>query len=91
MDLTHQHNLQAIQRRDADARELLHTASYAALYTLDAISQSWSRAQAEGTLFLYKRLGNAQHAIMLLNRLSPNDVVIQLISPLLELEASSQK
>jgi hypothetical protein len=91
MDLTHQHNLQAIQRRDAEAKEILHTTSYTALYYLDANSKSWSRAQAEGTLFLYKRAGNPSHAALLLNRLSTSDVVIYLNSPLLELESASQR
>lgn len=66
-------NFAALKRADPYAKEILDSATHVALYTFE--ENEWEKTNIEGALFVYSRNGEPFHSLVIMNRLSTNNLV----------------
>lgn len=71
-------NYKTVQRIDATVNEILKTVSSVSVYEYLESSEAWERTSIEGTLFIYKRSSSPFYAFLILNRLSNENLQMQL-------------
>ncbi|TPX44989.1 hypothetical protein SeMB42_g03421 [Synchytrium endobioticum] len=76
-------NLRVLKRYDKMAEEIIDTYSYVAAYSFIDESQSWIKRGIEGPLFLFKRSASPHYAILIMNRLDPENLMM-LLNPVME-------
>lgn len=72
---SNQINLAAVKRVDPYARDILEKASQVALYSFNGEKNEWNKTEVEGALFVYSRSGEPFHNILIMNRLSTQNLV----------------
>lgn len=72
---SNQINLAAVKRVDPYARDILERASQVALYTFNGEKNEWKKTDVEGALFVYSRSGEPFHNILIMNRLSTQNLM----------------
>lgn len=72
---SNQINLAAVKRVDPYARDILEKASQVALYTFNGEKNEWKKTEVEGALFVYSRSGEPFHNILIMNRLSTQNLM----------------
>lgn len=76
-------NFAALKRADPYAKEIVDSATHVALYTFE--ENDWEKTNIEGALFVYSRNGEPYHSLVIMNRLSTNNL-IEPVSKGLELQ-----
>ncbi|XP_063826198.1 mRNA-decapping enzyme 1B [Ostrinia nubilalis] len=66
-------NFAALKRADPYAREIIDSATHVALYTFE--ENEWEKTDIEGALFVYSRNGEPYHSLVIMNRLSTNNLI----------------
>ncbi|XP_053609481.1 mRNA-decapping enzyme 1B [Plodia interpunctella] len=66
-------NFAALKRADPYAREIIDSATHVALYTFE--ENEWEKTNIEGALFVYSRNGEPYHSLVIMNRLSTNNLI----------------
>ncbi|CAH2096523.1 unnamed protein product [Euphydryas editha] len=66
-------NFGALKRADPYAREIIDSATHVALYTFE--ENEWEKTNIEGALFVYSRNGEPYHSLVIMNRLSTNNLI----------------
>ncbi|KAM3962634.1 decapping mRNA 1 [Aphomia sociella] len=66
-------NFAALKRADPYAREIIDSATHVALYTFE--ENKWEKTNIEGALFVYSRNGEPYHSLVIMNRLSTNNLI----------------
>ena len=61
-------NVAALKRVDPYVKEILETATHVALYTFNGDTSEWEKTEIEGALFVYSRIGEPYHSILIMNR-----------------------
>eukprot|EP00899_Mesostigma_viride_P013230 jgi/Mesvir1/21908/Mv01970-RA.1 len=77
---TKQANLAVLQRQDPDIEDVLGTAAHVTLYSFDVNGMQWTRKNVEGSLFVVKRKSAPRFQFIVLNRLSTDNMVEDLLS-----------
>ncbi|KAJ1527744.1 hypothetical protein ONE63_007699 [Megalurothrips usitatus] len=72
---SNQINLAAVKRVDPYARDILEKASQVALYSFNGEKNEWKKTEVEGALFVYSRTGEPFHNILIMNRLSTQNLM----------------
>jgi len=68
-------NLATLSRLDPAVVEVLGSSGHVAVYRFDDVSKTWHRKDAEGSLFIVKRSEQPLFRIIVLNRLSTDNLV----------------
>lgn len=68
-------NVAALKRVDPYVKSLLETAAHVALYKFNADNNEWEKTDIEGALFVYSRTGEPFHNILIMNRLSMQNLM----------------
>lgn len=79
-------NLQAIQRSDPYAKEIINSSAHVAFYTYNKKLNEWEKTDIEGALFIYSRTAEPHHSIFINNRLNTNSL-IEPINEYIELQS----
>lgn len=79
---SNQINLAAVKRVDPYARDILEKASQVALYSFNGEKNEWKKTEVEGALFVYSRTGEPFHNILIMNRLSTQNLMEPVIQGL---------
>lgn len=66
-------NFAALKRADPYAKEIIDSATHVALYTFE--ESEWEKTNIEGALFVYSRNGEPYHSLVIMNRLSTNNLI----------------
>lgn len=66
-------NFAALKRADPYAKEIIDSATHVALYTFE--ENEWEKTNIEGALFVYSRNGEPYHSLVIMNRLSTNNLI----------------
>lgn len=61
-------NVAALKRVDPYVKDILETATHVALYTFNNDNNEWEKTEIEGALFVYSRIGEPYHSILIMNR-----------------------
>mmetsp|Transcript_15908 Transcript_15908/g.50678 ORF Transcript_15908/g.50678 Transcript_15908/m.50678 type:complete len:287 (+) Transcript_15908:99-959(+) len=69
-------NLSVIQRHDPSCVNVLHTVTHSVAYEYG--SSGWEKLNVEGSLFLVQRATEPLHALIVLNRLGPKNVQVNI-------------
>ncbi|KAF7269642.1 decapping mRNA 1 [Rhynchophorus ferrugineus] len=72
-------SINSIKRVDPYVKDILLTATQAALYEFIISKSRWVKTDKEGALFLYSRNGEPYHSIMILNRLNKENFIEPII------------
>ncbi|KAG2496269.1 hypothetical protein HYH03_005502 [Edaphochlamys debaryana] len=64
-----------LKRFDEDVEEVLASSGHVSMYTMAVETQSWSRKEVEGSLFILKRRGTPRFQLLVLNKLSTANYV----------------
>ncbi|KAJ8674893.1 hypothetical protein QAD02_010679 [Eretmocerus hayati] len=78
-------NVAALKRVDPYVKDILEQATHVALYTFSAENNEWEKTDIEGALFVYSRIGEPYHSILIMNRLSTKNQV-EPVTPGLDLQ-----
>lgn len=68
-------NVVALKRVDPYGKDILASATHVALYTFNSEINEWEKTDVEGALFVYSRIGEPYHGILIMNRLNTNNLV----------------
>ena len=68
-------NVVALKGVDPYGKDILASATHVALYTFNSEINEWEKTDVEGALFVYSRSGEPYHGILIMNRLSRNNLV----------------
>lgn len=68
-------NVAALKRVDPYVKSILETAAHVALYKFNADNNEWEKTDIEGALFVYSRTGEPFHNILIMNRLSMQNLM----------------
>mmetsp|Transcript_13905 Transcript_13905/g.27009 ORF Transcript_13905/g.27009 Transcript_13905/m.27009 type:complete len:351 (+) Transcript_13905:78-1130(+) len=74
-DSLQRRKLRQVKRFDPEAKEILASALFVAVYVYDEDGQEWEREDIEGPLFLVGREGEPKHALVVVNRSSSKNLV----------------
>ena len=66
--------LAVVRRVDAGVKRIIARAPHVAVYVFDFESNSWVRADIEGPIFLFERSTAPWHSMLVLNRLSQQNM-----------------
>ena len=61
-------NVAALKRVDPYLKDILESASHVALYAFNGNNNEWEKTEIEGALFIYSRMGEPYHSILIMNR-----------------------
>eukprot|EP00126_Sphaerothecum_destruens_P001542 Sdes_comp14957_c0_seq2m3674 len=68
-------NLSVLQRQDASIQSIIAMSSHVVVYIFDSSSKSWSRQSCEGSLFIFQRSKTPQFGLIVINRLSTENMI----------------
>ncbi|ORX90235.1 DCP1-domain-containing protein [Basidiobolus meristosporus CBS 931.73] len=71
-------NLNVLQRLDRRISEILDSSSHVVVYKFDNDTQSWTKKNVEGTMFLFKREVSPKYGFFVMNRLSIDNFIVYL-------------
>ncbi|KAF4520915.1 hypothetical protein B566_EDAN014412 [Ephemera danica] len=68
-------NAAAVKKVDRDMQSILDSASHVALYSFNSKENNWEKTSIEGAMFIYSRSADPQHAFIIMNRLSTENLI----------------
>lgn len=60
---------------DPYAKDILATSTHVVLYKFNNSINEWEKTDTEGALFVYSRIAEPFHSLMIVNRLSQNNLI----------------
>ncbi|CDW52057.1 DCP1 domain containing protein [Trichuris trichiura] len=71
-------NLATLRKFDSSVVRVIHSAGHVALYKFDNDLSGWKKTDVEGSLFICLCEGSSMYKMFVLNRLSPENFVLQI-------------
>ncbi|KAF9434526.1 hypothetical protein BGZ76_007868 [Entomortierella beljakovae] len=71
-------NLSVLQRHDPNISDILDSSSHVVVYKFDENTQTWTKKNVEGTMFVFKRSAAPSYGFFIMNRLGLENLMADL-------------